>query len=196
MENSSFFLLKISHSHLKPPTPGLENSSFNPPRKLTVSIVPLVEFPEKDLASSSRVSPPSHSPLPTPHSPMTHIPTPQPATLDPPLPITNTPANANNPHIPNLNVLSPASLTTLLALINHFPQISKPDQRRFSSWGGNGGGDGCCTYLVDEWMEGLEVVYGWGFSCWMEGGGYGMGFHDGQESLITPFSLLKYPLIP
>jgi len=86
----------------------------------------------------------------------------------------------------NPNVLSPAPLTTLLALINLFPQSSKPDQRRFhlgeetaevmEVW---------LLYLVDEWMdgwmEGLEVVYGWGFSCWMEGGGYGMGFHDSQS---------------
>ncbi len=177
MENSSFFLLRISRSHLKLPTPGLETSSFNPPPKLAVSIFPLVEFPEKDLASSSRVSQPSHSPLPTPNNPYPH---PSTRNLDPPLPITN-PRKRQHPQHPQPKRSISRPPHHHLTRINLFPQISKPDQRRFSSWGENGGGDGCCTW----WMVGGRV--------WM-----GVLMLDRErvevtewsKSLITPFSLL------
>ncbi len=158
MKNSSFFLLKISRSHLKLPTPGLENSSFNPPPKLTVSIVPLVEFPEKDLASSSRLSQPSHSPLPTPNNPYPH---PSNRNLDPPLSHNQHP---NNPNIPNPNVLSPASLTTSL-LVSTF---SLKYRNRNS-------GD---FHLGEKTAELMVVVHTWWMNGWrgwrscMDGGSH------------------------
>jgi len=79
----------------------------------------------------------------------------------------------------NPNVLSPAPLTTLLALINLFPQSSKPDQRRFhlgeetaevmEVW---------LLYLVDEWMDG-----GVGGRVWM-----GVLMLDGGWRLRNGFS--------